>query len=128
MAGVLKTVYPFNRGPGHFCVGELDYERANETLTVAAAAPAMSAGQMLGKITATGKFVPHAPAAADGSENFAGILWADLPDAAADQLATLTVREATVNANALGGWAALTTPQKAAAIAAGKALGIIILV
>lgn len=127
MPGILKTVTPYNRGPGHFCVGDLNYERANEAVTIALAAPAMVAGQMLGKITASGKFVPLAPAAVTGEEVFAGILWDDAADSAADQIKTATVREATVNANALAGWSALTTPQKAAAVTQGKAIGIIIL-
>ena len=127
MPGVLKTVSPYNRGPGHFCVGASDYDRSRETVTIAAAAPAMVAGQLLGKITASGKFTVYDPAAVDGTETFAGLLWDDVADAAADQKAVRVYRDQPVNGNALAGYSALTTPQKTALIAAAKAMGIIIL-
>lgn len=127
MVGVIKTITPYNRGPGHFCLGESDYERSRETVTVAAAAPAMVAGQLLGKITASGKFTVFAPAASDGTEVFAGLLWDDLADSAADAKAVRVYRDQPVNGNALAGYSALTTPQKTALIAAAKAMGIIIL-
>jgi hypothetical protein len=127
MAGILKTVSPYNRGPGHFCVGELNYERANQPVVIALAAPAMLAGQIMGKITASGKYVPLNTGAATGEEVFAGILWDDVADSAADQKKVVTVREATVNSNALVGWSALSAPQKATAITQAAALGIIIL-
>lgn len=127
MAGVLKTLTPFGRGAGHFCVGQSDYERSRETITIAAAATAMVAGSLLGKITASGKFVAYAPAAGDGTEVFAGILWDDVADSAADQKAVRVYRDQPVNGNALAGYSALSTPQKTALIAAAKAMGIIIL-
>jgi hypothetical protein len=86
----------------------------------------MVAGQLLGKITASGKFVAYAPGASDGSETFAGILWDDVADSAADQKAVRVYRDQAVNGNALAGYSALTTPQKTALLAAAKAMGIII--
>jgi hypothetical protein len=127
MPGVLKTLTPYGRGAGHFCVGQSDYERSRETITVAVAAPAMVAGQLLGIVTANGHFTVFNPAAADGTQNFAGILWDDVPDAAVTQKAVRVYRDQPVNGFALAGYAALTTPQKTALIAAAKAMGIIIL-
>lgn len=128
MAGILKTVSPYGRGAGHYCVGELNYERANEEVTLGpVASNPIKAGQILGKLTTGGNYVAYAPAASDGSQNFAGILWDDRPVNAAAQPATVTVREATVNQNALVGFSALTTPQKTALVTAAKAMGIIIL-
>lgn len=127
MAGVLKTLTPFGRGAGHFCVGQSDYERSRETVTVLANTAAMVAGQLLGKVTASGKFVPYAVGASDGSEVFAGILWDDSALSTADRKAVRVYRDQPVNGNALTGYSALTTPQKTALIAAAKAMGIIIL-
>lgn len=127
MPGILKTVNPYGRGAGHFCLGESNYETSRETITIAAAAPAMVAGQLLGKITASGKFAAYNPGAADGTETFAGILWDDVADSASDQKAVRVYRDQAVNGNALAGYSALTTPQKTALIASAKAMGIIIL-
>lgn len=128
MAGVLKTTKPYGRGAGHFCVGELNYERANVEVTLGPVAgnPIM-AGQILGKLTSGGNYVAFDPAASTGAQTFAGILWDDRPVNASAQRAVATVREATVNANSLIGYSALTTPQKAALIDAAKAMSIIIL-
>lgn len=126
MPGVLKTLTPYGRGAGHFCIGQSDYEMSRETVTIAAAATALAAGALLGKITASGKFVAYNPAGADGTEVFAGILWDDVADSAADQKGVRVYRDQAVNGNALAGYSALTTPQKTALIAAAKAMGIII--
>lgn len=128
MAGVIKTTRAYLRGAGHFCVGSLNYERANEEITLApVAGEPIVAGQILGQITTGGQYKKFDPAASDGSQNFAGILWDDRPVSATAQRAVATKREATVNANALFGYSSLSTPQKAAVIAAAKAVGIIIL-
>lgn len=127
MAGVIKTVTPYNRGAGHYCVGQLNYERANEEITLAIQAAPIVAGTMLGIITAGGNYTTLAVGASDGSQNFAGILWDDRPISAAVQRAVATKREATVNCHALVGFDALTTNQKATIVAAAKTMGIIIL-
>lgn len=224
MAGVIKTVTPWNRGAGHFCVGELNYERSNETISLKASAGALAAGQLLGEqdaatatvttgdvgtTTGNGTFAAtptadaaapagdytvtiiepaanggaftvakpdgsldghgtigvayngtvnftlndgatdfvagdikkinvayaassgygaYDPAATNGLQNLTGILWDDRANVAAAQRAVAVKREATVNGNALVGWADFTTNQKAAIVTAAKALGIIILV
>lgn len=127
MAGVLKTISPYGRGAGHFCIGQSDYERSRETVTILAATAAMVAGALLGKINTSGKFVPYAPAASDGSEVFAGLLWDDSALSSADRKAVRVYRDQPVNGNALAGYSALSSPQKTALIAAAKAMGIIIL-
>lgn len=126
MPGVLKTLDPHGRGAGNFCIGQSDYERSRETITVLANTAAMEAGQLLGKVTASGKFVPYAPGAADGSEIFAGLLWDDSALSTSDRKAVRVYRDQPVNGNALHGYSALSTPQKTALIAAAKAMGIII--
>jgi len=128
MAGVIKTTSAFLRGAGHGFVGQLNYERANEEIVLAANIGAITAMTPLGALTSGGQYKPWAPAASDGTQTFAGFLWEDRPALATTQRAVRTCREATVNAHAITGWDALSTPNKAALVAAAKAMGIIILV
>jgi Bacteriophage lambda head decoration protein D len=83
-------------------------------------------GTVLGKITATGKYVQHAPAAADGSQNAAGILVYGCDATLADQNRAVLTRMAAVNGLKLNWAAAITAPQKATATTALLALGIVI--
>jgi hypothetical protein len=55
--------------------------RENVTVTVAAST-VLSPGQVLGKLTATGKYVPFDDTASDGSESAAGILYSELDNSA----------------------------------------------
>ena len=81
---------------------------------------------LLGKITASGKFVPLNPAATDGSENVAGVLYSENVDAsAADKEAVVLVRGiALVVFEQLVLVNSLTTNQKAAAKAELLAMNI----
>ncbi len=54
MAGILKTLTPYGRGAGHFCVGQSDYERSRETITLAITTIALPAGQLLGEVNQGG--------------------------------------------------------------------------
>lgn len=102
--------------PGEFIVSEANGTRSREQVTIAAAAAALPVGQVLGKITASGKYVAYSNAAADGSEVAAAILYAAVPDSAADQKATVVVRHAEVDESQLTG---LDTPGKADLAALG---------
>lgn len=84
------------------------------------------AGTVLGKITATGKFVILAPAAVDGSQNAAGFLIYGCDAVAADQVVAGLTRHAQVNGLKITWPAGITNPQKATATAALAALGIVI--
>ena len=128
MAGIIKTTKPFGRGPGHYCVGELNYERANKEITLGATTVVLPAGTLLGKLTAGGNYVKFDPAASTGAQTFAGILWSDAPISTGTQRNVATTREATVNVHALIDYdGVLSTPQKAALIAAAEAMSIILL-
>lgn len=81
-------------------------------------------GTVLGKITATGIYVPLAPAANDGSQNAAAILSEDLPISGVARKAVVIKRGAGVNSAGLVWPGAITAPQKAAAITQLEALGI----
>ncbi len=96
--------------PTEFLLSEGEGKISREVVTIAAAATALVAGTVLGKITASGKFVAYSNAASDGSEVAAGVLYANVPDSAADQKAVAIVRLAEVAAINLVG---ADTPGKA---------------
>lgn len=84
------------RRTGEFLLSESNGTRSREEVTIAAAASAMVAGTVLGKITASGKYVAYDNAASDGSEVAVGVLYAGVQDSAADQKATVIARDAEV--------------------------------
>jgi hypothetical protein len=88
---------------GEFIVSEANGTRSRANIVVAAAAAALPAGQVLGKITASGKYIAYVDAASDGSGVAAGILYAPVPDSAADQKAVAIVRDAEVDESLLTG-------------------------
>ena len=86
---------------------------------VPANTPAMVAGTVLGKVTASGKLVPYSNAATNGSEAAVGILLYNTPTQTEDQKVTVLTRHAEVNGNQLVG-------VDAAAIADLKQVGILV--
>jgi Bacteriophage lambda head decoration protein D len=113
-------------GDGVYAIGKFDNNRANAQVMVAAKATEYKSGTVLGKVTATGIYAPLDPNANDGTQTFAGIMWARRPaNAAAAQRAAVTVRELTINNNLLIYENAVTNNQKAAIEAAMAAVGII---
>jgi hypothetical protein len=93
---------------------------ANGTLSIEnvilASGQNLNAGTVLGKVTASAKFVQLAPAAADGSQNAAGILTAATDASAADAACVIVAREAEVKADALIWPTGVTTPQTLTAL------------
>jgi len=127
MPGILKTTQVGLRGAGHFVSGPNDPNQANDHIVIKASADAMVAGQVLGKVTATGQYAKHDPALADGSEVAAAILWADAEDVAATRRVAAVTRGPTVaNGNALTFKTGITVPQRDAAVAALAAKGLMI--
>lgn len=123
MPGVLKTMQYDGRGRGHYRIGGMwDPNISSEEAIIVASAGAMVAGTVLGKITASGKYKKYDPAAADGSELAANavILYQDVPLLAADQKATIDVRDGAVNGNALT-WAIAADTTQRNAVYAGMA-------
>lgn len=86
----------------------------------------LSAGTVLGKVTASGKYKILDPASANGDQNAAAILY-DNEDATAGDLTVVVVIRGpmTVNYNDLVWPAGITANQKAAAIVQLEALGIV---
>lgn len=85
------------RGPGMFIVSEANGHRSREEIVVADSA-VVEPGTILGKITASGKFVQadNVTPAADGSETAAGILYKRTDADGQDAEAVAIVRDAEV--------------------------------
>ena len=112
---------------GGFLVWEVLREFNRETITIASGAGKVAPGTVLGKITTGGKFTGLAPAATNGSQNPAGVLWAGVDATAADALGVVILRgPAIVNRNELIWPAGATEAQITAATTALAALGIVL--
>lgn len=107
------------RKTGEFLLSEANGTLSREEVTIAAAASALAAGTVLGKITASGKYVAYNNGASDGTEVAAGVLYAAVPDSASDQKAVAIVRDAEVAGIHLTG-------SDANGVADLKALGVIV--
>lgn len=77
---------------GGFIVWETLRDYTRETVTLASGAGKLAPGTVLGKITTGGKFTQLAPAASNGSQNAAGILWGKADATAADAPGVALVR------------------------------------
>jgi len=84
------------RRTGEFLISEANGTRSREKVTIAAAASALVAGTVMGKITVGGKYVAYNNGASDGSEVAAGILYAAVADSASDQPGVIIARDAEV--------------------------------
>jgi hypothetical protein len=83
-------------------------------------------GLVLAIVTASGKFAPLAPGTSDGTQNAAAVLFTGVDASAADKEVVVHVRECEVHDAKLIWPAGISTPNKAAAIAALKLKGIIV--
>lgn len=101
--------------------GEGMFSRDQATVTIAGGV-ALPSGTVLGKITASGKYVAHNTGASDGSQNAAAVLGTELAGVNGDYNALIFTRQCEVIGNRLNGG---TTPS-APTIAALKALGIVV--
>jgi hypothetical protein len=115
---------------GEFIVSEANGHRSRENVTVTVAASTrLQAGHVLGKLTATGKYVPYDNAGGDGSESAAGVLYAEIDNtgsvAPADFEAVAVVRDAEVRKGDLQWESALVDADKDAAYVDMAALGVI---
>lgn len=110
---------------GGFILSEANGNRSREK-GVLAEGNKLDAGTVVGKVTVGGAYTILAPAAEDGSEAAAGILYGAVDATSADAACAVVVRDAEVNANELVWPAGINEVQKAAAIAELAALGIIV--
>ena len=114
--------------PGGFLVWEAfrDYTREVVTIATGGTYPVLEPGTVLGKITATGKYAAHDPAAVDGTETAVAVLWGRADATAADVDAVVLLRgPAIVNTNDLVFTGMPTAPEITAAHTALAAVGIL---
>lgn len=103
---------------GFMLAGNFDGSHISvDSIVVASGAGVLVAGTVLGKITASGKYTILAPAASDGSQTAAGILWDGLDATSADVPGVAVTRLAEVTAGELTYPGGITGPQKTAALA-----------
>lgn len=99
---------------GEFILGEANHNRSREVVTISDGV-AIKVGQVLGKVTADGKYTFYNNALADGTQVAAAI--AMYPLGATDTARKITVvfREATINGKCLE-WNGASAPDQAAGI------------
>ena len=85
------------RYAGEFIVSEGNGKISRETITVLSGQN-RQAGAVLGEVTASGKYKALDPAAVDGSQTAAGVLYDAVDASAADAEGVAVVRLAEVNA------------------------------
>lgn len=87
---------------GGFILSEASGQRSREKVTILSG-EVLSAGAVLGKITASGKYVQYDDDGTDdGRRTAAAVLYADVDASAGDTAATAVVRDAEVNGEELG--------------------------
>ena len=111
--------------PGGFLVWEAFRDYTRETITVARGT--LEPGTVLGRITASGKYAAHDPAAVDGTETAVAVLWGKADASGGDTLAVALVRgPAIVNRHDLVFTGTPSAAEIAAAHAALLAAGILV--
>jgi hypothetical protein len=112
---------------GGFLVWEVLRDYTRETVTIASGAGKLEPGTVLGKITTGGKFTKLTPAATNGSQNAAGILWAGVDALAVDAPGVVILRgPALVNRHEIIWPEGASEAQITAATTALGALGVIL--
>jgi hypothetical protein len=112
--------------PGGHIISEANYARSREQITLAITAVDLPSGTALGKITASGLYAPYNPAGADGTQNFAGILYERRAINTATQRAVAHVRDCEVNGRELTYINALNSGQQTAFEASAAAQGVLV--
>lgn len=115
---------------GSYLSDWLREERENsfsrDQITLLAGSGALVTGTVLGKITASGKFVPLDLDASDGSQTAAGILVADVTvESGVDADGVAVVRDAGINSDGLTWPAGASAGDKTTALATLLTLGIV---
>jgi len=112
---------------GGFIVSEAnDWRSRDEVILTVGADQTVIVGTVLGKITASGKYIPQLAAAVDGSETPAAILYADASGNSEDLEVTVVARDSEVNGSDLIHDPAANAAAVTAANAALAAAGIIV--
>lgn len=118
------TILTEGNHAGEFIVSEVN-PMFREAITVLSG-EVLKAGAVLGKITASGKYVEVDPAASDGSQAAAGVLFDNVDATGADKRAVALVRLSVLNAQEIVWPDAISSPNKATAIGQLAALNIVL--
>jgi hypothetical protein len=112
---------------GGFLIWETLRDYTRETVTLASGAGKLAPGTVLGRITTGGKYTLLTPGATNGSQNAAGILWANVDTTDADAPGVVILRgPAIANRHELVWPDGATEAQITTATTALAALGIIL--
>ena len=111
--------------PGSFILQEGDHAYSRDNVPLSGAT-ILQPGQVLGQITATGKYVPLAPSASDGSQNAGALPVYRYDVTGSDVLGVAITRHAQVIADQLVWPVGISAQDKATAIAALKTKGILV--
>ena len=121
------TVLVETRHPAEFILSEANGQRSREAITIASGAGIIAAGTVLGKVTATGKYIASAVGASDGSQTPAAINIYGCDASSSDVTVSGVVRDAEVNGKCLTYHADRDQPaERAAAQTALASLGVIV--
>lgn len=86
---------------GEFLLSEADGTLSRDKITIVANAPSFDSGQLLGKITASGKYAAYSSGASDGTQTVAAILYWPTVTSTSDQPASAITRLAEVDSQKL---------------------------
>ena len=120
MASIVEGLHP-----GEGVISEASGARSRDVGTLITGQD-LDSGTVLGEITVGGKFTQLAPAAVDGSEVAAGILYYPVDASGADAACVVWARDIEVHGASLVWPAGITGPEQAAAEAELKAAHIIV--
>jgi hypothetical protein len=121
------TMLTEGKHAGGFLVWEVLRDYTRDAVTIASGAGKLEPGTVLGKITTGGKFTALAPAATNGSQNAAGILWDTVDASTADAPGVVVLRgPAIVNRHEITWPDGATEAQITAATTALATIGIIL--
>jgi hypothetical protein len=95
------TVLIEGRHPGEFLMSEANRQRSRGNITIASGAGIIAPGTVLGKVTASGKYVASAIGATNGSETAVAVALYGCDAISADAAIAAIVRDAEVNGNVL---------------------------
>lgn len=118
------TVLKDSPGAGHFILSEANGYRSRQRIVVGLS-QTLLAGQVLGKVTASGDYVKLAPLATDGSQTAAGIAFDDYVTTTEKVDGVSFERDGEVTLAKLVWPAGATDNQKAAAVAQLAAKGVL---
>lgn len=112
---------------GEYIQSEAAGGRSRDQAKIASGAGKVKASTILGKVTASGKYLPHDPAAGDGTETAVAILYDNVDATDADAPCVITARDSEVrNADLIYNAATDTPAEKDAVHASLAANGIIV--